>query len=446
MLREPVGRLVAGLALPAICSMLVTSFYNMADTFFVGQISTSATGAVGVSFGLMSLIQALGFFFGHGSGNYISRQLGRGRVEDAKRMASLGFWLSFGFGLLLSALGLCLGEGLATVLGATPTILPHAMAYMRIILLGAPFMCASFNLNNQLRFQGNTVLGMVGIVCGAALNLALDPLFIFTFQMGVAGAAWATLISQVVSFFVLLAGCMGKKSLGLSLRGARPSRALCKEIAVGGLPSLLRQGFMAIGVVCLNQACRVAGDPQTVDAAIAAMGVVGKIVGFVFSVILGIGQGFQPVCGFNYGAGRYNRVKKAYWLCVWISSGVLLVLCSVCFALAPTLIGLFRKDPAVVAIGATALRWQSVGMLLSGFTTMSNMMLQNIGKVVRASVLAVARQGLFFVPLVLGLCAAFGLTGLFIAQPLADFLSFASAMAMHLPVLGSLRENAEEKM
>ncbi len=438
MLTSPVGPLVAGLAVPAILSMLVTSLYNMADTYFVGQISTGATGAVGVSFGLMSIIQACGFFFGHGSGNFISKRLGQGDVASAKKMASVGFVFSLGAGVLIALFGLLFREPLAYLLGSTQTILPYALSYMQVILLGAPFMCASFNLNNQLRFQGNTLYGMVGIVCGAVLNIALDPLLINVLQMGIAGAAWATVISQTVSFFVLLAGCMRKKSLGLDLRQFSLNGAYLSEMVRGGLPSLLRQGFMALSVICLNMACRAAGDPAAVDAAIAAMGVVSKIMGFSFSIVIGIGQGFQPVCGFNYGAARYDRVKKAFWLCVAASTAVLVLLCAAGVLLASPLVSFFRDDPAVIEVGARALRYQCAGFLLAGFTTMSNMMLQNIGRVVRASVLAVARQGICFIPLVLGLPAVFGLTGVLLAQPLADALSFVSALILHLPVLSRL--------
>lgn len=443
MLEAPVGPLVVGLALPAILSMLVTSLYNMADTYFVGQISTSATGAVGVSFGLMSIIQAVGFFFGHGSGNFISKRLGRGETEQAGKMAAIGFVFSLAAGLLIAVAGRLFDRPLAYLLGSTESILPHALEYMRIVLLGAPFMCASFNLNNQLRFQGNTVYGMVGIVCGAVLNIALDPLFIFGLNMGIAGAAWATLISQILSFFVLLAGCLGKKSLGLPLKKFSLEGSYLKEMLRGGLPSLLRQGFMALSVICLNQACRVAGDEASVDAAIAAMGVVSKIMGFSFSIVIGIGQGFQPVCGFNYGAGRYARVKRAFWLCVALSSGVLVLMSALGYFAAEPLVKFFRDDLAVVQIGAKALRWQCVGFVLAGFTTMSNMMLQNIGMVVRASYLAVARQGIYFIPLVMGLPLLWGLNGVLLAQPLADLLAFLSAAALHLPVLKSLERSGE---
>ena len=434
----PLGGLLAELAFPAVVSMLITSLYNMADTYFVGSISNAATGAVSVSLSLMSVIQALGFFFGHGSGNYISQMMGGGNVKSAKKMAGFGFLLSLVFGVLASLGGLLFTEELAVFLGSTETILPHAVSYMRYILIGAPFMCASFTLNNQLRFQGNSFFGMIGIGIGAVLNIALDPLFIFGFNMGVAGAALATLISQIVSFLILLAGCLSKRSIGFSMNIFSLDKSYPIQLCKGGLPSLFRQGFMAISVIALNKACAVAGDAQSIDAAIAAMGVVSKVMGVAFSVIIGIGQGFQPICGFNYGAGNYDRVKKAYWMCVKLSTALLLVMCALGMVFAEPLVWIFRDDPLVIALGAKAMRLQCVAFVLAGFTTMSNMMLQNIGKVFRASFLAVARQGIFFVPLVTFLPMLFGIDGVLWAQPLADLCAFAGAMLMHIPVLKSL--------
>lgn len=437
----PLGGLLAELAVPAVISMLVTSLYNMADTYFVGSISNAATGAVSVSLSLMSVIQAIGFFFGHGSGNHISKMMGSGNVPSAKKMAGFGFLLSLLFGALLSVGGLLFTEELALFLGSTETILPHAVSYMRYILIGAPFMCASFTLNNQLRFQGNPFFGMVGIGVGAVLNVALDPLLIFGFGMGVAGAALATLISQAISFLILLAGCLSKKSIGFSMRIFSLDKSYPLWLCKGGLPSLFRQGFMAISVIALNKACSVAGDALSIDAAIAAMGVVSKIMGFAFSVIIGIGQGFQPICGFNYGAGNYDRVKKAYWMCVKLSTGLLIVMCLLGLMFAEPLVGLFRDDALVITLGAKVMRLQCAAFILAGFTTMSNMMLQNIGKVFRASFLAVARQGIFFVPFVTLLPLFMGIDGVLWAQPLADVSAFVCSLAMHLPVLGSLEKN-----
>ena len=254
MTESPVKPLVCRLAAPTIVSMLVTSFYNMADTFFVGQIDTSASAAVGVVFSLMAVIQAVGFFFGHGSGNYISRALGRHETEDAERMAAVGFFSALGGGSVIMVFGLLFLRPLARWLGSTETILPYAVSYMRLILIGAPYMTASLVLNNQLRFQGNAFYSMIGLVSGAVLNIALDPLLIFAFDMGIAGAALATILSQFVSFVLLWIGVQRSGSLSIRAKNFRPTKTLYLQILNGGTPSLLRQGLGSVATICLNVA------------------------------------------------------------------------------------------------------------------------------------------------------------------------------------------------
>ena len=308
MTQTPIPKLICQLAVPTIISMLVTSFYNMADTFFVGKINTSATAAVGVVFPLMAIIQAFGFFCGHGSGNYISRQLGAQNFEDASRMSATGFVTAFVLGLCILGVGFAFTDPLLYIMGSTETILPYARDYMRIILLGAPYMTASLVLNNQLRFQGSAFYSMIGITFGAVLNVGLDPLFIFVFDMGVAGAAWATILSQFVSFCLLIAGTFRGGNLKLNLRNFSPSLKYYKNIVKGGTPSLCRQGLGSFATICLNLMAGPYGD-----AAIAAMSIVTRITQFANSIVIGFGQGFQPVCGFNYGAKLYARVREGFW-------------------------------------------------------------------------------------------------------------------------------------
>lgn len=272
MTQTPIPKLICQLAVPTIISMLVTSFYNMADTFFVGKINTSATAAVGVVFPLMAIIQAFGFFCGHGSGNYISRQLGAQNFEDASRMSATGFVTAFVLGLCILGVGFAFTDPLLYIMGSTETILPYARDYMRIILLGAPYMTASLVLNNQLRFQGSAFYSMIGITFGAVLNVGLDPLFIFVFDMGVAGAAWATILSQFVSFCLLIAGTFRGGNLKLNLRNFSPSLKYYKNIVKGGTPSLCRQGLGSFATICLNLMAGPYGD-----AAIAAMSIVTRI-------------------------------------------------------------------------------------------------------------------------------------------------------------------------
>ena len=430
MTTAPIPGLVTRLAVPTIISMLVTAFYNMADTFFVGRIGTSASAAVGVVFPVMSIIQACAFFFGHGSGNFISRALGAHDDESAARMVSTGFFCALFSGILLASLGIAFIRPLARLLGSTETILPYAMDYMRVILVGAPWMMASMVLNNQLRFQGSAVYGMVGIASGAVLNIALDPLLIFALKMGIAGAALATIFSQFVGFCLLLAGTRRGGNLRLYFGLFTPTPRYLKAIANGGMPSLCRQGLNSVGTLCLNLGAGIYGD-----AAIAAMSIVGRIVLFANSCVIGFGQGFQPVCGFCYGAKKYGRVKEAFWFCVKAATVFLCCMAVLGFAFAPGLVALFRKGDADVArIGAVALRAQCLTFPLSAWIVLCNMMMQTIGKSVRASFLAMARQGLFFVPAVLVLPRALGLFGLQISQSVADVITFAVSIPLQLSV------------
>ena len=381
MTETPVSRLIPRMALPCVVSMLVTAFYNMADTFFVGMLkSNAATGAVGVVFSLMAIIQAIGFFFGQGSGNFISREIGHKNYQEASEMASTGFFSALATGILICVLGLLFLEPLAYLLGSTDTILPYTKAYLSVILLGTPWMTSSLVLNNQLRFQGSAAYAMVGITSGAVLNIGLDPLLIFVLDLGIAGAAWATIISQFVSFCLLLIGCTKGGNLQIHLSHVKLKPYYYLWIFKGGLPSLARQGLASVATICLNQAARTYGD-----AAIAAMGVVQRIMMFGGSAMIGFGQGFQPVCGFNYGAGLYHRVKEGFWFSVKVTFVLLLAVSAAGFACAPQLVSIFRDDPEVIAIGTAALRFQCVTFCLQSWVVMGNMCQQTMGLTVPAT-------------------------------------------------------------
>lgn len=440
MTKTPIPRLIGELAVPTIISMLVTSFYNMADTFFVGKINTSATAAVGIVFPLMAMIQAFGFFCGHGSGNYISRQLGAHNFEDASKMSATGFVSAFVLGLGILVVGFLFTDPLLRIMGSTETILPYARSYMRIILIGAPYMTASLVLNNQLRFQGSTFCSMIGITTGAVLNIVLDPLFIFVLDMGVAGAALATIISQFVSFCLLITGTFRGGNLRLNLRDFSPSLKYYQNIVKGGAPSLFRQGLGSFATVCLNLMAGPYGD-----AAIAAMSIVTRISQFAASVVIGFGQGFQPVCGFNYGAKLFKRVQEGFWFCVKFCTSVLLVAAVCGWIFSPNLIGIFLKtDPLVIEYGSQALRLQALTFPLVGLITIANMMLQTIGKTVKASLLAMSRQFLFFVPVILTLPGFLGILGVQFSQPIADFCSFLLAVPLSISVLREMSHEQEQ--
>jgi len=436
MTETPLAKLILSLAVPTIISMLISSFYNMADTFFVGLIgSASATGAVGVVFPLMSIMQAVGFMFGHGSGNHMSRALGAGRTKDAQSMATTGFVCAFLAGTVIMLAGLLAAEPLVYLLGSTETIAPYARQYILYLMPGVPFLISSLVLNNQLRFQGSAFYGMIGISTGAILNILLDPVFIFALGMGVAGAALATSLSQMVSFVLLLMMTRKGSNIRIRLRTFAPTLKSFAEIFRGGIPSLARQGLNSLATVCLNLAAGGYGD-----AAIAAMSIVSRVMMMTISAIIGFGQGFQPVCGFNYGAKHYGRVRQAFWFCVKSCFCIRLVLAILASEFAPQIISLFlANDAEVQSIGVLALRLQCLCLPLFSFNCMANMMLQTMGIAGRATLLAVSRQGLFFIPAVLGLEKLLGLLGVQMAQAVSDLLSFILSVPITMAVLKDLK-------
>jgi putative MATE family efflux protein len=441
MIETPVNRLIPRLAVPTIISMLVTSIYNMADTFFVSQISTSASGAVGVMFSAMSMIQAIGFTLGMGSGNHISRSLGNRDEERAGVFAATAFYTAAIIGTAILVFGTLFSRQLVFFLGATQTIAPYAQDYARYILIGAPFMMTSFVMNNILRSQGNAVFAMVGVTVGGILNMILDPLLIFGLNMGISGAAIATMVSQMISFAILLYQCNARPDcIKIQLSKFRPSGKVYGQILHAGLPSFCRQGLASAAAVILNFAAGPYGD-----AAIAAMSIVTRFMMFINSSLIGFGQGFQPVCGFNFGAERYDRVLEAFWFCVKVAVIMLTVFGVVSFGISRPIITAFRReDLQVIEIGTLALRLQLLTMPFQAWVIMVNMLTQSIGYGFRASLVAMGRQGLFLIPALLILPKMFGILGLQMAQPIADMMTFVLATVIVsgiLKELGQMREN-----
>ena len=434
MTETPIPKLILSLAAPTILSMLITSIYNLADTFFVGQISTSASGAVGVVSSLMAIIQALGFMLGHGAGSIISRSLGSQNTKAATRFASTSFFTALTFGLILAAVGLTTLPHFMMLLGSTETILPHACAYARPILIAAPLMMSSLVMNNILRYEGKASFAMIGLVTGGVLNIALDPLFMFVFGLGTAGAGIATALSQSISFCILLSMFLrGKTVSQFQLSAVTHSPAEFGTILMTGLPSFGRQGLNSIGGMLLNIAARSYGD-----AAVAGMSIVSRIFMFIISVAIGTGQGFQPVAGFNYGARKYRRVEKACVFTMCASFCFLSVIIAACWFNAEALIKLFRDDPEVTAIALPAFRYQCFACFLQPVIVAGNMLFQSIGKSGRATFLACCRQGVFFIPLILTLPRMFGLLGIEICQPIADVLTFVVTVPFLFPFLHQL--------
>ena len=434
MTEQPVEALVCKMAVPSIIGMMVSALYSMADTFFTSKISTSAAAAIGIVFAYMAIIQAIGFFLGQGSGNYISRALGAKQVESAEKMASTAFFTSMIMSLVIAVPCFVFIKPLLGLFGATDTMMNDAVSYFVYILISTPFMLMSFVLNNQLRFQGNASLGMIGITVGAVLNVALDPIFIFVFKMGVSGASFATAISQSISFFVLLAMTNKSDGVRLKIKSFTPSMKLYGEIAAGGLPSLARQGLASIATICLNNAAKPYGDSAT-----AAFSIVTRICFICIALILGFGQGFQPVCGFNYGAGLYDRVKRAFYFCIKVGTAALTLLGAVMFLYAEDVIKLFRaEDAQLVEIGAAALRYDSVVFPFMAMITISNMYLQNTRQTFSATLTSIARQGLIFIPVLVIMTNLFGLKGIQLSQAIADFLTFCLTVPLTVTALKNM--------
>lgn len=438
MLEDPVELLVCRLAVPTIITMMITAFYNMADTYFVGRLDTVSTAAVGIALPLMNIIQALGFFYGHGSGNYMSGKLGAGDTRSAAVMGDTAAVLSLLTGTVIAVLGLAFDRQLAAFLGADEILMESTLEYISVLLIGVPFQMASFTMNNQLRFQGSAFYGMIGMAGGSVLNVILDPIFISVLGMKVRGAALATVISQIVSFIILL-----KMSGRLKLR--KPLFELSKEIVRSvfkfGSPSLFRQGIMSVASICLSHAAVVYGA-----AAIAAISVVNRIVMLGGSVVIGLGQGFQPVCGFNSGAGQFGRVRKVYLFCIKITTLFMVIFGAAAYVFAPQLIQFFRDDPEVIQAGTDILRFQCITAPLQGVCVMTNMIMQNMGRTVRATLLAISRQGLFFIPLLYILSAVFGFFGIQITQAAADVLSAVLSIPIAVMVARELSEKEKKSL
>lgn len=445
MTKTPIPRLVIGLGIPTMLNMMVTSLYNLADTYFVTKLGQQATGAVNVVLSLMSVIQAIGFTFGMGSGSIVSRLLGARKRQEADSVASSSFFLAGGIGVLIFLFGMIFLTPLMKLLGAPSevgveiTTLEYAIEYTRYILIAAPFMCMSFVLNNLLRAEGKAVLSMVGLVTGAVINVVLDPLLIYTAHMGMAGAAIATCISQIISFGILLAMFLsGKTILRLRVRSIATKFAVYFDVIATGFPSFCRQILASLCTVLLNWAV------QPYDGALAALGIVQKMFMVAFSISLGIGQGYQPVLGYNYSAKRFDRVRTAYIFTLGFSTALMVVFACFCAIFAPQLMHAFNQTENATRIGALALRFQCICMPLLPLNFMAGITYQSVGSKAIASLLSISRQGLFYIPAVLILPRTLGLLGVQCCQAVSDFLSFFFALPFTVLFFKTLKQEQEK--
>ncbi len=426
MTRTPINRLILSLSVPAIISMLITNVYNLVDTAFVGTLGTSASGAIGIVFGFMSIVQAVGFLFGQGAGSILSRALGEKNKEKASINASVGFFSSMLFGLIISVIGLVFIDEVVMLLGSTVTIAPFAKTYVTYILIATPFMSSGLTMNNLLRYEGKAALGMVGLMTGAVLNMAGDPILMFGLNMGIAGAGVSTALSQFISWMILLSFfCVGKTESRISLRFALKAKpAVFAEIFTTGFPSLLRQALNSLATVLLNAQCSVYGD-----AAVAAMSIVSRIFFFAFSVALGIGQGYQPVAAFNYGAKKFKRLRDGYRFTLTLNQGIIIFAGILLCVFANELVALFRDDPEVIRIGAHALRLQSIAGFALPVCMTTEMLMQSTGKRLGATLMSSLRSGLLFIPMLYIFTALRGLSGIQEAQPASLVLSLPVSIA-----------------
>lgn len=431
---QPVGRLVSGLAVPAMVSMLVTGIYNLVDTFFVGQINTQSVAALGIVFSYMSIVQSIAFFFGQGAGNYISRALGHEDTHNAGVMASVGLISTWITGAVIALLCYVLMEPVLLFLGSTATILPYACDYFTYILVGTPFIMSCFTMNNLMRHQGNAMLSMIGIMSGAVINVILDPILIFGAGLGVRGAGLATAISQIIAFGVMLTMAGRCGGVAISIAQFKPSLQRYRDIAAGGLPSLARQSMMGISALILNHVAGLYGD-----SAIASFSVVSRITMLANAAMIGYGQGFQPVCGFNYGAGKFDRVRAAFIHTCKVLTAYSTLLAIAGWIFANHIVSIFvTSDPEVSRIGAEVLRYQCLAFPLTGYVVLVNMYLQNIRRTLPATIMAMSRQGIFLIPALFLGNWLLGFLGVEIAQAVADTASFLLALPLGLHALNQM--------
>ena len=433
MTQKPVEKLILSLAVPTIMSMMITTIYNTADTYFAGIINSNAIAAIGISYAFMSIIQSFGFLYGHGSGNYMSKVLGMQDIEKGEKMASIGIVFSLGTGILISLITFIFAGQIAFALGGTEAIKDDIVSYLRMLSIGIPFIMCGLTLNNQFRFQGNALYGMIGITVGGVLNIILDPIFMFVFNMGVMGAGLATSASQIISFILLL--CLNDKcgNVKISVHSVKLSSQIIKLLYLGGMPNFARQTIAALAVILLNHAAVNYGE-----TAIASFTVVNRITMLLGAAMIGFGQGFQPVCGYNYVAGLYKRVKSALKFCVVVSSAFFISITMICVATADNILALFSNEQSVIELGASVLRYQCISVPLMGWIIMSGMFLQNIGRFKDATIVSAARQGIIFVPLILILPSVCGQYGIILSQPLADIGTFLISLPMGIKAIKNM--------
>ncbi|MEA5038700.1 MAG: MATE family efflux transporter [Clostridiaceae bacterium] len=436
MLLEPMHKVIPKMAVPTVISMLVSAFYNLVDTYFVSYLGTAATGAVGVNSSLENFIMMAGSFLAIGANSYIARLLGAKQEKKASQVLSTSFFSALITGTLVMICGFLWMRPLVNLLGAHGEVEQYAVDYAGYVLYAAPLMAASFVMNQCLRSEGSASFSMIGMVAGSLLNIGLDPLFIFVFGWGIKGASAATAISKAVSFVILLWPYLHRHSmLHLSPKNICFSKDICTEVFKMGSPSLLRNGLSTIAGILLNN---IAGAYSA--AALAAISVTNRIIMFLTFAVLGFGQGFQPVAGFNWGAKRYDRVRQAYRFSAIVGVAAITVISLLVALFSKQLIGLFTDtDAEMMRIGALSIALQCAAMPIHAWVIVVNMLYAGTGKAFGAITLGITRQGICFFPLVWLLPHLFGVNGIAAIQAVADGLSLFVALPFAVSIQQELK-------
>ena len=426
ILNDDLLLLLVKTSIPTIIGILVMVIYNLTDTFFVGILNNkSMTAAIGIVFSFMSFIQAIGFWFGYGSGNIMSKKIGENEEKEAEIISSIGILFAIVIGILIAILSCFFVLPLSKFIGgsASENLLNFTVEYLKVIIISIPFGLYSITLYNQLRLCGNVKDGMIGLLIGMAVNIVLDPVLMFVFKFGFIGAGYATLIGQITGCIVLtnLSGKNG--NIAVNLKKVRINKDRVYHILAGGMPNFSRQSITSIALILLNVVAAKYGD-----GVIAALTISSRILALAYMIMIGWGQGFQPICAMNYGAKQYDRVKKAFKFAVIGGTLFLIIAAILLYVFSEPLIKTMSNDNEVILVGAEILRMQCITMPLLGYFAISSMLMQNIGQYFWASIISISRQGIFYIPLLYILSNIFGEFGIYLLQPVADVLSFGLAV------------------
>ena len=426
ILNDDLLPLLVKTSIPTIIGILVMVIYNLTDTFFVGILNNkSMTAAIGIVFSFMSFIQAIGFWFGYGSGNIMSKKIGENEEKEAEIISSIGILFAIVIGILIAILSCFFVLPLSKFIGgsASENLLNFTVEYLKVIIISIPFGLYSITLYNQLRLCGNVKDGMIGLLIGMAVNIVLDPVLMFVFKFGFIGAGYATLIGQITGCIVLtnLSGKNG--NIAVNLKKVRINKDRVYHILAGGMPNFSRQSITSIALILLNVVASKYGD-----GVIAALTISSRILALAYMIMIGWGQGFQPICAMNYGAKQYDRVKKAFKFAVVGGTLFLIMAAILLYVFSELFIKTMSNDNEVILVGSEILRMQCITLPLLGYFAISSMLMQNIGQYFWASIISISRQGIFYIPLLYILSNIFGEFGIYLLQPVADVLSFGLAV------------------